>query len=115
MDNRKMMYTITVFIVLILGFAFNSNTYCQTSPIISIVEAHIKDIGDVSVSNCTIKSPCSGLKKGSTLYVRLNRKGYAAAYLQDKWGNYYNQEGRLFIYNNTEGITSLWPGTSEVG
>lgn len=66
----------------------------------------------VSPQTCTPENPCTGkdMVRGVTLYVDLNQNGYAAAYLQDQGGYYYNQEGRLFIRNLKTGSTKIWPG-----
>ncbi len=51
--------------------------------------------------------------RGVKLHVELNREGFAAAYLQDQHGNFFNQEGRLFIRRLNVGSTKLWPGIPE--
>ena len=80
----------------------------------TVVEsAFIEEVGDISPDNCTLKAPCSGLKFGSSLYLKIKYRGYAAAYLQDQGGFFFNQEGRLFIKNATEGEIQLWPGNQE--
>lgn len=76
------------------------------------VVAFLEGVGSISPSKCTIESPCSGLKRGSTLVIKLKTKGYASAYLQ-AGGSFYNQEGRLAITNSTEGDIRLWPAVSD--
>lgn len=48
------------------------------------VGAYLEGVGNISPSKCTIEVPCSGLKRGGTLSIKLKSKGYASAYLQDK-------------------------------
>lgn len=80
----------------------------------TVVEsAFIEEVGDISPDGCTLRSPCSGLKRGGSLYLKITSQGYAAAYLQDQGGFFFNQEGRLLIENATEGEIQLWPGTEE--
>lgn len=79
---------------------------------VSVVNPYIEGVGNISPDDCTFRSPCFGLERGSKLYLEIQPRGYAAGYLKDR-GFYYNQEGRLIINNGTEGNIRLWPGTSE--
>ena len=69
----------------------------------------------VSPPMCTPENPCAGedLVRGVELYVELNKEGFAAAYLQDQHGNFFNQGGKLFIRKHNVGSTKLWPGIPE--
>lgn len=66
----------------------------------------------VSPQICTPENPCTGrdMVREVTLYVDLNKNGYAVAYLQDQYGNFYNQAGKRFIQDLKSGSTKLYPG-----
>ena len=112
--KKVLFYLFFCFIALGLSLITISNSYSHLSLpylIVSVVSANIDGVGDISDGSCTVDSPCSGLTRGAKLHLRINVNGYAAAYLQDEKGSYYNQEGRLFIKNSTAGTIKLWPGT----
>lgn len=77
---------------------------------IEVQTAEVQTVGDISPDRCTFKTPCLGLKRGSTLRLKLTGQGYAAAFLQDDPGKFFNQEGRLIVSNVIEGSSGLWPG-----
>jgi len=79
------------------------------------IEVEAAEVNSIRVAPdlCAQGSPCEGLTRGSVLHIRLTRQGYAAAYLQDRWGNFFNQEGRLIVSNLTVGDSGLWPGTDK--
>lgn len=72
---------------------------------------------NISPATCTAKVPCTEafFVRGVKLNVTLNMPGFAAAYLQDNKGDFYNQEGSLFVENLRSGKTGLWPGLPEIG
>lgn len=77
------------------------------------IKAASIDKMEVSPDVCLAKTPCGGLKRGSSLHLELTGAGYAAAYIQDK-GAFFNQEGRLAINGGQQGDVGLYPGTDEV-
>jgi hypothetical protein len=77
-----------------------------------VVAARLGDT-QVAPSSChDAEHACRGLRRGEKLDVELSRAGYAVAFLQDGHGQFFNQEGRMFIRNLSRGDTKLWPGTS---
>lgn len=80
---------------------------------IEVQAANINTIGEIAPDLCTHAMPCNGLVRGASLQIKLTRRGYASAFLQDKWGNFFNQNGKHIVSNKTEGTLSLWPGTSK--
>ncbi len=79
-----------------------------------IKSARIRGIGPISPGLCTSDNPCNGLRRQKrALHVELTQAGYAAVFLQDQSGKYYNQEGRLVLNNSTVGYIGLWPGTDK--
>ncbi len=82
----------------------------QKEPNIMVVHAQLaKSV--ISPHHCLKNNPCSGLRRGNVLHVVLNQPGYASAYLQDGYGNYFNQNGNLIVENGKVGDSKIWPGT----
>ena len=82
-------------------------------PKIEVQSAAIVGIKAVSPGICIFEKPCSSLKRGSELNIKLTKAGYAVAFLQDQGGNYFTQNGRPIVANATEGSAPLWPGTDK--
>lgn len=80
---------------------------------IEVQSAIVDGVGLVTPDACLFERPCPGLRRGSTLNIKLTSPGYAGAFLDDNHGKKFLQEGRLIIAdaNLSEGSSSLWPGT----
>lgn len=81
------------------------------SALVQVQTAALEHTGALSPERCSFEQPCRGLRGGANLKIRLTRPGYAAVYLQDSAGRFFNQEGRLIAANVQEGSSPLWPGT----
>ena len=95
--------------VAIEAFAENGSAPAPADVDVATAELDGKLITPESCSGPT--RACAGLSRGATLDVKLTDRGYAVAFLQDGYGNFFNQEGRGFIKESVRGDTKLWPGT----